>query len=92
MFFSNAKLTVIVRLTLTNSNTNSHTHPNPTVHARSVFFSNAKLAAIVGPVMLFLLILPKYIFFGSNTNEGSHHLTHYNNNNPFLTQHKLSYL
>lgn len=37
----------------------------------SVFFSNAKLAAIVGPVVLFVTILPKYIFFGSNSNEAA---------------------
>jgi hypothetical protein len=37
----------------------------------SVFFSNSKLAAIVGPVVLFVTILPKYIFFGSNSNEAS---------------------
>ena len=35
----------------------------------SVFFSNSKLAAIVGPVALFLTILPKYIFFSTNANE-----------------------
>lgn len=34
-----------------------------------VFFSNSKLAAIVGPVILFITILPKYVFFGSNSNE-----------------------
>ena len=34
-----------------------------------VFFSNSKLAAIVGPVVLFVAILPKYVFFGSNSNE-----------------------
>ena len=37
----------------------------------SVFFSNSKLAAIVGPVVLFVAILPKYIFFGSNSNEAA---------------------
>lgn len=37
----------------------------------SVFFSNAKLAAIVGPVVLFVTILPKYVFFGTNSNEAS---------------------
>ena len=37
----------------------------------AVFFSNSKLAAIVGPVILFITILPKYIFFGSNSNEES---------------------
>ena len=44
----------------------------PTVAAAflvSVFFSNSKLAAIVGPVALFLTILPKYIFFSTNANE-----------------------
>jgi ATP-binding cassette subfamily A (ABC1) protein 12 len=35
----------------------------------SVFFSNSKLAAIVGPVILFATILPKYLFFGTNSNE-----------------------
>ena len=35
----------------------------------SVFFSNSKLAAIIGPVILFVTVLPKYIFFGSNSNE-----------------------
>ena len=35
----------------------------------SVCFSNARLAAIVAPVLLFLAVLPKYIFFGSNANE-----------------------
>jgi hypothetical protein len=37
----------------------------------SVFFSNSKLAAIVGPVILFVTILPKYIFFGSTANEAT---------------------
>ena len=37
----------------------------------AVFFSNSKLAAIVGPVVLFISILPKYVFFGSNSNEAA---------------------
>ena len=32
----------------------------------SVFFSNAKLAAIVLPIAFFAAVLPKYIFFGTN--------------------------
>lgn len=36
----------------------------------SVFFSNSKLAAICGPVVLVFTILPKFIFFGTETNEG----------------------
>jgi hypothetical protein len=35
----------------------------------SVFFSNAKLAAIAGPVVLFGAILPRYIFYSSTNNE-----------------------
>jgi ABC-type multidrug transport system fused ATPase/permease subunit len=35
----------------------------------SVFFSNAKLAAICGPVVLLFLILPKFIFFNTTDNE-----------------------
>ena len=35
----------------------------------SVFFSNAVLAAVVGPIALFAAILPKYVFFGSNRYE-----------------------
>ena len=37
----------------------------------SVCFSNARLAAIVAPVLLFLAVLPKYIFFGSNADEAA---------------------
>lgn len=35
----------------------------------SVFFSNSKLAAIAAPVMLFVTILPRYIFFNTNSDE-----------------------
>lgn len=35
----------------------------------SVFFSNAKLAAIAGPVLLFAAILPRYIFLNTTNNE-----------------------
>ena len=35
----------------------------------SVFFSNSKLAAIVGPVALFSSILPRFIFLRTNPNE-----------------------
>jgi ATP-binding cassette subfamily A (ABC1) protein 3 len=35
----------------------------------SVFFSNSKLAAIFGPVILFSTILPRYIFYTTNGNE-----------------------
>ena len=35
----------------------------------SAFFSRAKLAAIVGPVVLFATCLPRYIFFGTNRYE-----------------------
>lgn len=35
----------------------------------SVFFSNSKLAAIVGPVVLFAAILPRFIFLQTNNNE-----------------------
>ena len=35
----------------------------------SVFFSNSKLAAIVAPVMLYALLLPRYIFFYTNEDE-----------------------
>ena len=35
----------------------------------SVFFLNSKLAAIVGPVVLFVTVLPKYTFYGSSPNE-----------------------
>jgi hypothetical protein len=37
----------------------------------SVFFSNSKLAAIVGPFILLIAILPRYIFFSSNLYEAS---------------------
>jgi ABC-type multidrug transport system fused ATPase/permease subunit len=37
----------------------------------SVFFSNSKLAAIVGPFILLITILPRYIFFSSNLYEAS---------------------
>lgn len=37
----------------------------------SVFFSNSKLSAICGPVVLVFTILPKFIFFGTENNEGS---------------------
>ena len=33
------------------------------------FFTKAKLAAIVGPVVLFCSILPRFIFYGSNRYE-----------------------
>lgn len=33
------------------------------------FFSRAKLAGIIGPVMLFATILPRFVFFGSNRYE-----------------------
>ena len=32
----------------------------------SVFFSNAKLAAVVLPIAFFAAVLPKYIFFGTD--------------------------
>ena len=35
----------------------------------SVFFANAKLAAMVGPIVYFGTVLPKYVFFGTNSNE-----------------------
>ena len=35
----------------------------------SAFFSRAKLAAIIGPVILFASCLPRYIFFGTNRYE-----------------------
>ena len=35
----------------------------------AVFFSNSKLAAIVGPVALFVTLLPKFIFLSTNANE-----------------------
>lgn len=35
----------------------------------SVFFSNAKLAAIAAPVLLFTTILPRFIFFSTNNEE-----------------------
>jgi ATP-binding cassette subfamily A (ABC1) protein 3 len=35
----------------------------------SVFFGNAKLAAIFAPVILFSTILPRYLFYTSNANE-----------------------
>ena len=35
----------------------------------STLFSNSKLAAMVAPVLLFCLLLPRYIFFTTNTNE-----------------------
>jgi hypothetical protein len=35
----------------------------------STFFSNSKLAAIVGPVALFSALLPRFIFLNTNANE-----------------------
>jgi ATP-binding cassette subfamily A (ABC1) protein 3 len=35
----------------------------------SVFFSNAKLAAIIAPVILFSTLLPRYLFYTTNGNE-----------------------
>ena len=35
----------------------------------AVFFTNSKLAAIVGPVVLASCVLPKYIFFNTNSNQ-----------------------
>lgn len=35
----------------------------------SSFFSNSKLAAIVAPVALFCLLMPRYVFFSTNNNE-----------------------
>jgi len=35
----------------------------------AAFFSRAKLASILAPVALFATLLPRYIFFGTNTNE-----------------------
>lgn len=35
----------------------------------STFFSNSKLAAIVAPVALFCLLLPRFVFFTTNSNE-----------------------
>ena len=35
----------------------------------SVFFSNSKLAAICGPVVLIFAILPKFVFFGTENTE-----------------------
>jgi magnesium-transporting ATPase (P-type) len=35
----------------------------------SAFFSQAKLAAIIGPVALFCTLLPRFIFFGTNRYE-----------------------
>jgi len=35
----------------------------------SVFFSNAILSAVFGPVVFFAMVLPKYLFFGSNRYE-----------------------
>jgi ATP-binding cassette, subfamily A (ABC1), member 3 len=35
----------------------------------STFFSNSKLAAIVAPVALFCLLLPRFVFFSTNSNE-----------------------
>ena len=35
----------------------------------SVFFSNAKLAAVLAPILFFGAVLPKYVFFGSNRYE-----------------------
>ena len=37
----------------------------------ATFFTNSKLAAIVGPVVLFVSILPKYVFYGSNVDEST---------------------
>ena len=37
----------------------------------STFFNNSRLAAIAAPVLLFVCILPRYIFFGFNNNEGT---------------------
>merc|ERR1711991_24449 len=37
----------------------------------SVFFSNAKLAAIAAPVVLFCFILPRFAFVGTNAYEGA---------------------
>ena len=34
------------------------------------FFNNSKLAAIVAPVVLFVAVLPRYVFFGYNSNTG----------------------
>lgn len=35
----------------------------------SVFFSNSKLAAIVGPTILFVFVLPNYVFYNSTSTE-----------------------
>lgn len=35
----------------------------------SVFFNNSRLSAIVGPVVLFITVLPKYVFFGTDSNQ-----------------------
>lgn len=35
----------------------------------SVFFSNSKLAAIAAPVVIFVTILPRYVFYSSSTSE-----------------------
>ena len=35
----------------------------------SVFFSNSKLASIAAPVLLFVTILPRYVFFNTNADE-----------------------
>jgi len=37
----------------------------------AVFFNNSKLASIVGPVVLFLTLLPRFIFLSTNSNEAS---------------------
>ena len=37
----------------------------------AVFFNNSKLASIVGPVILFLTLLPRFIFLSTNSNEAS---------------------
>jgi ABC-type multidrug transport system ATPase subunit len=37
----------------------------------SVFFNSSKLAAVAGPAILFSFILPRYIFFGTSTNDDS---------------------
>jgi hypothetical protein len=38
----------------------------------SVFFSNSKLAAICGPVVLIFAIIPKFVFFGTQNTESKY--------------------
>ena len=46
-------------------------YTNKTTNSEKTFFRFAQLAALVGPVILFAAILPRYIFYGTNRYEAA---------------------